>query len=76
MISNIVGKQYKGILKVWYDKTYSLTIEYIKNSEKKMSAKEYRKVAKQLDLLSLASLRSITNIDFEELEKQIRTSKI
>ena len=41
-----------------------------------MSAKEYRKVAKQLDLLSLASLRSITNIDFEELEKQIRTSKI
>ena len=76
MISNIVGKQYKGILKVWYDKTYSLTIEYIKNSEKKLSAKEYRKVAKQLDLLSLASLRSITNIDFEELEKQIRTSKI
>ena len=76
MISNIVGKQYKGILKVWYDKTYSLTIEYIKNSEKKMSAKEYRKVAKQLDLLSLASLKSITNIDFEELEKQIRTSKI
>lgn len=61
---------------MWYDKTYSLTIEYIKNSEKKMSAKEYRKVAKQLDLLSLASLRSTTNIDFEELEKQIRTSKI
>ena len=61
---------------MWYDKTYSLTIEYIKNSEKKMSAKEYRKVAKQLDLLSLASLRSITNIDFEELEKQIRSSKI
>lgn len=61
---------------MWYDKTYSLTIEYIKNSEKKMSAKEYRKVAKQLDLLSLASLRSITNIDFEELEKQIRSNKI
>lgn len=61
---------------MWYDETYSLTIKYIKNSEKKMSAKEYRKVAKQLDLLSLASLRSITNIDFEKLEKQIRSNKI
>lgn len=61
---------------MWYDKTYSLTVEYIKNSEKKMSAKEYRKVAKQLDLLSLASLKSITNIDFEELEKRIRSKKI
>lgn len=61
---------------MWYDKTYSLTMEYIKNSKKKMSAKEYRKVAKQLDLLSLASLKSITNIDFEELEKRIRSKKI
>lgn len=45
---------------MWYNTKYDESIKYIRNYKKVILEKEYRNIAKDLDLLSAESLRYIT----------------
>lgn len=57
---------------MWYDNRYEDTIQVIKNFKTLTSQKEYRNIAKELDLLSPTTLNCITGLSFRELLKKIR----
>lgn len=59
---------------MWYNIKYNQSIKFIKNSKKAILEKEYRNIAKDLNLLSAESLRYISGISFNQLVKQIRKS--
>lgn len=59
---------------MWYDIKYNESIKCIRNSKKAILEKEYRNIAKDLNLLSVESLRYITGVGFNQLVKQIRKS--
>lgn len=60
---------------MWYDDSYNLAIQAIKNNSRKLSEKEYRSIAKELNLLNPESLRCITQLDFLELVKKVRSKE-
>lgn len=57
---------------MWYDNRYKETIQAIKNSKTLTTQKEYRNIAKELNLLSSTTLNCITGLSFKELLKEIR----
>lgn len=59
---------------MWYNSKYNQSIKFIKNSKKAILEKEYRNMAKDLNLLSAESLKYISGISFNQLVKQIRKS--
>lgn len=62
-------------MQMWYQELYNKSIKVIKNSKKRISATEYKKMAKELNLLSPESLRFITNLEFVELVRTVRKKK-
>lgn len=57
---------------MWYNVKYYESIKFIKNSKNAILEKEYRKIAKDLNLLSVKSLRFITGTNFNQLVRKIR----
>lgn len=59
---------------MWYNNKYNQSIKFIRNSKKAILEKEYRNMAKDLNLLSAESLKYISGTSFNQLVKQIRKS--
>lgn len=59
---------------MWYNNKYNQSIKFIRNSKKAILEKEYRNMAKDLNLLSVESLKYISGTSFNQLVKQIRKS--
>lgn len=57
---------------MWYNNKYNQSIKFIRNSKKAILEKEYRNMAKDLNLLSAESLKYIAGTSFNQLVKQIR----
>ncbi len=57
---------------MWYNEKYNESIQFIKNSNKSMSEKEYRSIAKRLNLLLPESLIYIAGSNFSELVRKVR----
>ena len=60
---------------MWYDNLYEEVVEVIRSADKKLSRKEYMKIAKEKNLPNLDTLRYITNLQFEEFVINIRKDK-
>lgn len=59
---------------MWYNNKYDESIKCIRNSKKVLLEKEYRNMSKDLNLLSVESLKYISGTTFSKLVKQIRKS--
>lgn len=57
---------------MWYIEKYNETIQFIKDNPKAISEKEYRKIVKNLKLLSPESLIYITGLNFNEIVRKAR----
>ena len=57
---------------MWYDIHYEASIQVIKNYKRIISEKEYKNIAKELNLLSPESLKFITGLKFIDLVRTIR----
>lgn len=57
---------------MWYTASYNKSIQMIRNYNKVITEKEYRGVAKELNLLSTESLRCISGLNFIDLVKRVR----
>ena len=59
---------------MWYDEKYNESIQIIKNSKKAMLEKDYRNIAKELNLLSPESLIYVLGLNFSELVRKVRNN--
>ena len=57
---------------MWYNEKYKESILFIKNYKKAILVKEYRSIAKDLNLLSPDSLIYISGMNFNELVRKVR----
>lgn len=54
------------------NEAYEKSLQIIKESNKKLTKKEYTKLAKKYNLLNVVSLECISRKSFEQLAKELR----
>ncbi len=61
---------------MWYEKSLSKTVLLIKNANKKISKKEYIKIAKEKDLLCPQVIINVRHQSFNEFVKEVRNKEV